>query len=162
MIVVWGVSGCGKSTVGQLLAQRLNWSFYDADDFHPQANIDKMRRGIALDDEDRYPWLDVLAALIEQMNKGGKNGVLACSALKASYRTLLGFDHKDVYGVHLSGAESLIEARLASRQHEFMNRKLLASQIATLETDTDSLTLDIASSPSRLCEQIIDSLGIQP
>lgn len=161
MIVVWGVSGCGKSTVGQLLAQRLDWSFYDADDFHPQANIDKMRQGIALNDQDRYPWLDVLARLIEETNQAGQNGVLACSALKARYRSVLGFGSEGVYGVHLSGAEALIEARLASRHHEFMNRTLLASQIATLEADIDGLVLDIALSPSRLCEQIIEVLGIQ-
>ena len=160
MVVVWGVSGCGKSTVGQQLADRLNWRFYDADDFHPAANREKMSRGVPLEDQDRYPWLDALASLILQTNQSGLNGVLACSALKVNYRDRLGFGREDVCGVHLSGSEAVIQSRLAARNHEFMNSGLLASQIATLELAEEGLVVDINLPPAELCDQIIEYLNL--
>jgi len=160
IVVLWGVSGCGKSTVGQQLAERLAWSFYDADDFHSLANIEKMRRGIPLQDEDRAPWLDDLGSLIRGINDEGQNGVLACSALKEIYRHRLGINQQDIRGVHLAGTEELIRSRLAARNHEFMNDKLLSSQIATLEPAGEGLALNIALPPAELCRQIVDHLNL--
>ncbi|MFT5013653.1 MAG: gluconokinase [Planctomycetaceae bacterium] len=160
IIVLWGVSGCGKSTVGQQLAQHLDWVFFDADDFHPQANIEKMRQGIPLNDEDRYPWLDGLESLIRGVNDEGRNGVLACSALKENYRRRLGINQQDIRGVHLSGSEELIQSRLAARNHEFMNKKLLSSQIAILEPADEGLALNISLPPAELCRQIVDQLNL--
>lgn len=160
IVVLWGVSGCGKSTVGQQLAQRLDWVFYDADDYHPESNIAKMRQGIPLDDEDRYPWLDGLGKLIHDVNSEGLNGVLACSALKEIYRNRLGINQGDIRGIHLSGSEELIQSRLAARSHEFMNNKLLNSQFATLESTDAGLALDIALAPAELCTRIINHLKL--
>jgi gluconokinase len=155
IVVVWGVSGCGKSTVGKLLADQLGWAFHDADDFHPASNINKMRRGISLDDEDRHPWLARLAELLRDINDDGRSAVLACSALKQKYRFQLGINQDDIKGVHLSGAEEVIAARLTNRSHDFMSNDLLDSQFAALETCNESLSLDITLSPEALCEIIV-------
>jgi len=161
IVVLWGVSGCGKSTVGAQLAAALGWAFHDADDFHPAANINKMRQGVALEDTDRYPWLAQLQLLLRDINLRGQQAVLACSALKQDYRHRLGINQVDVLGVHLSGEPALIATRLAQRNHEFMNDRLLASQLATLEPSVDGLQLDISESPNALCARIIESLSLQ-
>ena len=139
IVVLMGVSGSGKSTVGEALAHVLHWPFLDADDFHPQANVDKMARGEPLTDDDRWPWLDRLAA--ELAARGG-NAVLACSALKRAYRERLA-RAGDVRFVHLHGDRDTIAARLASRQHRYMPATLLDSQFATLEMPVDALALDV-------------------
>lgn len=160
IVVVWGVSGCGKSTVGTLLADRLGWTFHDADDYHPAENIGKMRQGIPLDDEDRYPWLARLAAMLRDINDADRNAVLACSALKQKYRKLLGINHGDIKGVHLSGSEDVIRERLTGRSHDFMSNALLASQFSALESCTEGLSLDITLHPEALCETIITNLEL--
>lgn len=158
IVVVWGVSGCGKSTVGKLLADKLGWMFHDADDFHSEVNVDKMRRGIPLQDEDRYPWLADLATLMCDINGQDQSAVLACSALKQDYRDRLGINHEDIRAVHLSGSEDLIRIRLAERNHEFMSNSLIKSQFAVLEPSAQCLSLDICVSPQDLCQSIIDQI----
>jgi gluconokinase len=142
ILVVMGVCGCGKSTVGEALANALRWPFHDADDFHPQANVDKMARGEPLTDDDRWPWLDRIAAELAAILARGQHAVLACSALKASYRARLA-RAGDVRFVHLHGDYETIASRLALRQHRYMPASLLASQFAALEMPTDALTVDV-------------------
>ena len=160
IVVVYGVSGSGKTTVGRLLAEQLNWLFLDADDFHPAANIDKLRSGTPLTDADRWPWLEVLAQKIIVLQAQGRSAVLACSALKPTYRTQLGVDESIVRSVLLSGSLEVIQARLGQRQHAFMATSLLQSQLATLQPSSDSLVVDIAELPEKICQQIIDDLGL--
>ena len=158
--MLWGVSGCGKSTVGALLGETLGWRFFDADDFHPQANIDKMRAGIALTDADRAPWLAILADEMQQLSAQGENAILACSALKQAYRDRLEQDSGQVTFVHLAGSFEMIAARLRNRSHEFMNDSLLTSQFATLEVNEGGVTIDIGDSLSEIVAKIRAELGI--
>jgi len=160
IVVVYGVSGSGKTTVGRLLAEQLDWVFLDADDFHPAANIDKLRSGTPLTDADRWPWLRVLAQKIVGLQAQGRSAVLACSALKRTYRTELGINESTVRSVLLSGSLEVIQARLGKRQHAFMATSLLQSQLATLQPSSDSLIVDIAELPEKICQQIIDDLGL--
>src|SRR3954447_7305241 len=149
-IVVMGVSGSGKSTVGAALAQRLRVPFADADDFHPPANIAKMSAGHALDDDDRYPWLEALGAWLVEHSAGG---VMSCSALKRKYRDQLRRHCPDVEFVHLMGTPEVIGKRQASRPGHFMPASLLASQFATLEPlepDEHGIAIDV--------DQNIDSI----
>ncbi|HYF08610.1 MAG TPA: gluconokinase, partial [Acetobacteraceae bacterium] len=127
-IVVMGVSGCGKSTVGALLAARLGWPFEDGDAFHPPANIAKMSAGQPLTDEDRWPWLAAIAARIARARRDGAGVVIGCSALRRAYREALRDGHADVAFLHLSGTPELIMARQAARQGHFMPATLMASQ----------------------------------
>ena len=143
-IVVMGVSGSGKSTVGAALAQRLGVPFADADDFHPPANIAKMTAGVALDDDDRHPWLDAIGRWLADRCDGG--GVMSCSALKRKYRDQLRSRCAQTEFVHLSGSPEVIAARQASRPGHFMPASLMASQFATLELlqpDERGVTLDV-------------------
>ncbi len=143
-IVVMGVSGSGKSTVGAALAQRLGVPFADADDFHPPANIAKMTAGVALDDDDRHPWLDAIGRWLADRCDGG--GVMSCSALKRKYRDQLRSHCAQTEFVHLSGSPEVIAARQASRPGHFMPASLMASQFATLEPlqpDERGVTLDV-------------------
>jgi len=158
IVVLWGVSGCGKTTVGQLLAQRLGGNFFDADDFHPQENIEKMRVGIPLNDNDRWPWLTRLAELLESKAQDGGTTVLACSALKSAYRDRLTTDPERTYFVQLVGSFDLIAARLAKREHAFMNNELLRSQFDALEQTTTDRVVDINQSPEAICDAIAESL----
>lgn len=160
IVVVYGVSGSGKTTVGRLLAEQLDWVFLDADDFHPAANIDKLRSGTPLTDADRWPWLSVLAQKIVGLQAQGRSAVLACSALKQTYRTELGINESTVRSVLLSGSLEVIQARLGQRQHAFMATSLLQSQLATLQPSSDSLIVDIAELPEKICQQIIDDLAL--
>jgi len=128
-----GVSGSGKTTIGRLLAQDLGWPFYDGDDFHPQANIDKMRQGIPLTDDDRDAWLTALRQQIETFIDNRQSAVLACSALKQAYRERLRGDRPEVRFIYLKGDYALIRQRLQGRQGHFMKADLLSSQFATLE-----------------------------
>jgi gluconokinase len=158
-IVITGVAGAGKSTVGKLLADNLGWQFHEGDDFHPAANVEKMRRGEALTDADRQPWLDALRAVIQSSLEKGENGILACSALKRHYRARLRVNEHVVF-VHLTATPELIERRLKQRKNHFMNPSLLESQFATLETPESALTLDASFSPAVLVQQIRDALHI--
>jgi len=146
--------GCGKTTVGRLLAERLGFPFDDADDFHPPENVSKMRNGISLGDEDRIGWLATLKGRIDERRSRGENLVLACSALKAWYRDLLGIDQKEIISIYLKGSQDLLQTRIDNRDHQYMNKELLNSQIATMEEPTDGVVVDISSSPEALCDEI--------
>ncbi len=141
-VIVMGVSGSGKTTFGTALAQALNWVFKDADDYHPQSNVEKMANGEALTDTDREPWLLRLHALIEQHLLENQPLVLACSALKASYRQTLTANLEGLKVVFLNGSRELIAQRMKSREH-FMPPSLLESQLNTLEPPENAMVLDI-------------------
>ena len=141
VMIVMGVSGSGKSTIGALLARRLRWEFEDADWLHPAANVDKMHNGIPLTDDDRRPWLDAVAAWIDNARRSGEHAVVACSALKRRYRDILIGDRADVRLVYLKGEETLIARRIATRHEHFMPRSLLHSQFEELE-DSKILPMD--------------------
>jgi gluconokinase len=153
-----GPTGCGKTTVGRLLADRLHQPFIDADDFHPPANVAKMRRGIALTDEDRRPWLETLAAEIAAWRAHGRGGILACSALKQSYRDRLGIDQETVRTVYLQGSFELLRQRIATRRNHYMNPGLLQSQLDTLEPPEGGITVNINPPPATIAERIIHQL----
>jgi gluconokinase len=162
ILIVFGVSGAGKTTIGKLLAKQLGWTFYEADDFHPRANIEKMHSGRPLTDEDRWPWLDRLRDQIEGSLARNRNAVLACSALKRAYRERLGASD-DVKFVFLRGNYALIENQLRRRRGHFMNRGLLRSQFADLEEpepDEDVLTIELGRTPEELVKEIKMKLGM--
>ena len=154
--VVMGVSGCGKSTVGELLAAELKIPFFDGDDFHPQANIDKMAGGNALNDDDRQPWLEILANNIEKWNED-KGAVLACSALKQKYRDTLNQNQGCTF-VFLAGSKELIRSRMEARDH-FMPPALLDSQFATLEEPQDCIRIDITLSFEQIIADIKNKIS---
>ena len=149
VIIVMGVTGSGKTTVGQRLAETLGWRFHDADDFHPAANKTKMHAGIPLTDEDRWPWLRALRAVIEAALADKAGAVVTCSALKREYRDVLAGGLSDVHYVHLTGDPDILAARLAGRKDHFMNPALLDSQLATLEAPAEAIDVDIALTPDR-------------
>jgi gluconokinase len=155
IVVVMGVSGSGKSTVGAALARALDWPFVDADDLHPPANVAKMAAGTPLTDEDRWPWLDRVVA---ELRRVGGDVVLACSALKASYRERLA-RAGDVRFVHLRGERDTIARRLAKRRHRYMPATLLDSQFATLEAPRDAIDVDIGASVDAQVRAIVAALG---
>jgi len=142
VVVLMGVCGCGKTTVGRALAAAMGWPFFDADDFHPEANVAKMRAGIALTDDDRRPWLDRLAVEMAAINARGAHAVLACSALRQAYRDRLARGG-DVRFVHLMGDRATLAPRLAARAGHYMPASLLDSQLATLEEPADALVVDV-------------------
>jgi gluconokinase len=163
VVIVMGVSGCGKSTVGALLALRLRWEFEDADWFHPKANVDKMHSGIPLTDEDRWPWLDAVAAWIDKTRCSGGHDVIACSALKRRYRDVLIGNRADVRLVYLKGDEALIARRIATRHEHFMPRSLLHSQFETLEEpgpDENPVVAAIEPRPREIVAQILSALNM--
>jgi gluconokinase len=157
-VLVMGVSGSGKSTVGKALADRLGWMFADADDYHPPANREKMSRGEALTDDDRQPWLERLHDLIAGHALKDQPIVLACSALKEKYRTMLTGDLERVALVFLRGDAELIAERMRQREH-FMPVSLLENQLATLEPPTNAIIVDIAQPIETVLEQIVAQLG---
>lgn len=154
IIVLMGVAGCGKTTVGRLLAAELGWGFRDADDFHPPANIAKMSRGQPLTDADRAPWLAALRRQIEDCLGRDSHAVVACSALKESYRRKLLVEPLRVKLVYLTGDPALLEQRLRQRRDHFMKPGMLASQFAALEPPADALTVDIAAEPAEIVRRI--------
>lgn len=155
IIVVMGVSGTGKSTIGRMLASRLNWDFYEGDDFHPQSNIEKMKQGIPLTDDDRAGWLTAIANQISQLELQNRDGVVTCSALKEKYRQKLTDAAPDVQFVFLHGSYELISERLATRKGHFMTSKLLQSQLETLEEPKNALKFDVTESPEKIIERIM-------
>lgn len=162
VLVLMGVSGCGKSTVAALLAGQLDWPFEEGDALHPQANIDKMAAGEALTDDDRWPWLDSVADWIDAQLDAGRNGVITCSALKRSYRDVLNRRGSGVRFIYLAGNRETIGERIAARHGHFMPTSLLDSQFATLEEPTDdepSLRIGIGPEPQAIVDQIVGTFG---
>lgn len=159
IIILMGVAGSGKTTVGSLLARKLNWEFFDADDFHPESNREKMTKGIPLTDEDRTSWLLSLRDLLEESNGIGKSIVLACSALKESYRNILGIN-QNVQFVYLQGTYKQIEDRLENRTSHYMTAKMLASQFEILEEPKNTLIADITNSPEEIATLIRKGLNL--
>jgi carbohydrate kinase (thermoresistant glucokinase family) len=160
VLIVMGVSGSGKTTVGRGLAEALRWEFIESDDFHPAANVAKMTAGIALTDSDREPWLAAVHAAIEAAMARGARVVVACSALKESYRLALAPDPGPVRFAHVRGDYSLIKERLGGRSGHFMKESLLRSQFETLEEPAYALTLDAAQAPDVLISRIREVLGL--
>jgi len=156
IVIVMGVSGSGKSTIGKMLASELNWEFYDADSFHPSANIEKMRQGIPLTDADRMPWLLTLQEAIASLLQQDRNAVLACSALKSSYRKIMlhNCDRSPIRLVYLKGSFQLIQQRLKQRQNHYMSQNLLQSQFDTLEEPEDAICVDISQPMDAIVQQI--------
>ena len=165
VLVVMGVSGSGKSTIADKLAERLNWTFEDGDRFHPPGNVAKMRAGHPLTDEDRWPWLQAIADEIDRICIAGEHAVIACSALKRSYRDLLVHGRSDVRVIYLEGTEELIAGRLAQRKGHFMPAGLLASQFKTLEPPQPSenpVTVSIDPSVDTIVDNIVRQLKLSP
>ncbi|MFN6540274.1 MAG: gluconokinase [Nostoc sp. EkiNYC01] len=160
IIIMMGVSGAGKTTIGKLLADSLNWEFSDADAFHSPENVEKMRRGIPLTEADRTPWLQDLQTAIKNWLQENKNMVLACSALKESYRQFLVVDRERIKLVYLKGAYELIQQRLQERHNHYMTEKLLDSQFNTLEEPSDTLYIDVIETPQVIVQDIRTALGI--
>ncbi len=159
IVIVMGVVGAGKTTVGTLLARRLDWEFADADDYHPPSNVERLRQGIPLTDEDRRPWLEQLRAEILMWTAEDRNVVLACSALKQSYRQTLEVG-SEVRLVYLKGNADLIASRLRSRKGHFADGQILASQLADLEEPETALTVGIESPPEEIAARIQEKLGL--
>ena len=159
IIIIMGVSGVGKTTVGAVLAERLGWAFRDADDYHPESNIQKIKRGVPLTDADRLPWLEALRELIISADAGM---VLACSALKQSYRDFLRDGRPDVAFVYLKGNHALIEKRLDGRKDHFAGPEILDSQFKDLEEPEDALVVDASRDPQSIADEIISALGLKP
>ena len=163
ILLVIGVAGAGKSTIGEAVAERLNWAYRDADSFHPQANIDKMSAGQPLNDEDRWPWLDAISGWIGERLQRGENGVVSCSGLKRVYRDRVIQGRDSVRLVFLRGEKSVIAERMAARLDHFMPTALLDSQFAALEepdAEERPIIADIALSPERICDQILADLDL--
>jgi gluconokinase len=155
-----GVTGAGKTTVGRALAESLGWEFHDGDELHSEMAKRKMHLGIALDDADRAPWLSALRKLILGMVSEGRNGVVACSALKQSYRDELVVDPNFVRVVYLKGPKELIGERLRNRVGHFMNPELLRSQFETLEEPRDAIVVNVSMAPEAIVSGIRSQLGI--
>lgn len=165
VIVLMGVSGSGKSTVGNALASALGWEFRDADSLHPPANIEKMSRGIPLTDRDRGPWLAAIAAWIDDRLRTGSSGIVSCSALKRAYRQVIVGGRTGVGLVHLRGSFDLISARMAARRGHFMPPALLQSQFQTLEEpgpDEHALSVSIDAPAGQIAQQVIAAFALRP
>jgi gluconokinase len=164
-LIVMGVSGSGKSTIADQLAERIGWRCEDGDKFHPASNIAKMSAGHPLTDEDRWPWLQAIADEIDRLCKAGERAVIACSALKRAYRDILVHGRDDVRIVYLDGTQQLIADRLAKRKGHFMPAGLLESQFKTLEPparEENPLTVSIDASVDAIVDDIVRQLGISP
>lgn len=159
--VMMGVSGSGKTTIAEVVAQREGWLLLEGDKFHPPANIEKMSHGTPLTDEDRWPWLRAIAAEIDAMRARGQSAIVACSALKRAYRDILIGARPDVLLVYLRGEQALIAARMAARKGHFMPPALLDSQFATLEEpgpDEHPIIVSIAPSPQAIVDEVVRQL----
>ncbi|HUN59626.1 MAG TPA: gluconokinase [Candidatus Binataceae bacterium] len=163
IVILMGVAGSGKTTVGELLAHHLGWRFYDGDNFHSPHNREKMRRGEPLTEEDREPWLEALHELIRRCEQSHQNAVLAASALKQSYRERLTAGFSDVRLVYLKGTRELIAQRIACRHGHFFDPALLQSQFDVLEEPADARAVDISGTPEQIAANIVAALGtIEP
>lgn len=160
VIVVMGVAGCGKTTVGRRLAERLHWEFIESDALHPASNVAKMSAGVPLDDADRAPWLGAVRSAIDACTSRGLRAVVACSALKAAYRRALAPDPSAIRYAHLRGEAGLLAGRLRSRQGHFMGERMLASQFEALEEPLDALRLDVRQGPDVLIGRILSVLAL--
>ena len=160
-IVLMGVSGCGKTAVGEALSDALGWQFYDGDDFHPSENVAKMAQGIPLTDEDREPWLENLHDLISKAVADSEPIVLACSALKQTYRDKLRSGNPGTVFVHLKGDFDLIFSRMQERKNHYMRPEMLRSQFETLEEPADALVVNIDKDVASIVEQIIQELNLE-
>ncbi|WP_438395463.1 gluconokinase [Caballeronia sp. DA-9] len=160
ILIVMGVSGCGKTTIGEMLAERLKCDFADADSFHSQANKDKMHKGIPLTDDDRWPWLNAIRASIVEKRADGTTHVYACSALKRAYRDILRNGDKDVTFVYLKGTEELLKERIKTRKGHFFDPALLKSQLDTLEAPgpDEAIEVDIAWSPDKIVNTVLNEM----
>ena len=162
-LVVMGVSGSGKTTVGALLAARLGWTMAEGDSLHPPENVEKMRRGVPLNDADRWPWLDRIGDLLKAWSAERRPGLVTCSALKRVYRERLLAARPDLRFVYLKGSEALIAARVRARHHEYMPASLLKSQFDTLEEPLPGepvLIVDASETPEAEAEAIVEALGL--
>lgn len=162
IVLLMGPAGSGKTTVGILLAKQLSWEFADGDDFHSPANKQKMSRGVGLTDEDRVPWLQSIRDAMDQWLAERRSVVLACSALKRSYRERLGVDSdaKDIKLVYLKGSYDLLLERLRDRKGHYAREQLLASQLVDLEEPTESITVEVSRSPEQIVVEIRKQLGL--
>jgi carbohydrate kinase (thermoresistant glucokinase family) len=160
VLILMGPMGCGKTVIGKMLAEKLGWPFYDGDDFHPKENVEKMRAGVALTDEDRKLWLEALRSNIRGWLDHKQNAILACSALKEVYRDMLGVNQSTVRTVYLKGSYELLRKRIEERQHPYMNKNLLRSQLETLEEPKDGLVVDISPTPEMIVSTIIKDLKL--
>jgi len=154
MLIIFGVSGSGKTTIGKLLAKNIDAPFYDADDYHPISNINKMKQGIALNDKDRLPWLKTLSKKIEEWNNKGE-AILSCSALKEQYRQILTGKTENIKWIFLSGNFELIQNRIQKRSDHFMSVELLNSQFETLEIPDNAISVNIESTPNEIVKEIL-------
>lgn len=159
-IVLMGVSGCGKTRIGEALTQTMGWPFYDGDDYHPKANIDKMSQGMPLNDVDRQPWLEELHKIIREHLDRGIDVIVSCSALKAKYRETLRGDLENVRFVHLAGSAEVIYERLQHRNGHFMKAEMLQSQFADLEIPQDALSVSIDQPVNKVVAEIADKLNL--
>jgi gluconokinase len=165
VVVVMGVSGSGKTTVAALLAGRLHWDFEDADDLHPAANVAKMHAGTALTDADRWPWLNAVAGWIDATRAARRQGIVACSALRRSYRDVIIGDRPDVRLVYLKGDQNLIRARLTCRQGHYMPAALLASQLEALEEPTPDerpIVVSVERRPREIVDELLSIIQSMP
>jgi gluconokinase len=162
ILVLLGVSGAGKTTIGLLLSARLGWRFADGDDYHPLANRQKMESGTPLTDEDREPWLNALHARMLELINCNENAVLACSALKQKYRDLLvaGFEPGQVRFALLDATRDLLEERIQKRHHQYMHPNLLGSQLATLEVPADAWRISVRGTPEEAAQQLLGHLKV--
>jgi gluconokinase len=160
IVILMGVSGSGKTMIGQRLANELDWQFFEGDAFHSRRNVDKMSRGMALNDRDRDPWLKVLRELIHELTVEAQRAVITCSALKQVYRDRLTAGYPHVAIVYLKGGPGLIYRRLQSRSDHFMKADMLASQFSTLEEPRDALAVDIEQAPEIIIQQIKRALQL--
>ena len=162
IFILMGVSGCGKTTIGQILSEKLGWPLFDADEFHSLASIDKMRNGIALDDADRWPWLERMNAALREREARGESVLLACSALKQAYRDRLSKGIAELRWIYLKGGFELIRKRLEARKGHYMKAGLLESQFAALEEPEEALSVDIDDSPNSIADSILRRLQALP
>jgi gluconokinase len=158
-MVLMGVSGCGKTSVGQALSAELGWTFYEGDDYHTFADVEKMSKGMPLNDEDRAPWLEVLHDLIAEQLQAGENLVLACSALKMEYRQQLRLGNKGVVFVYLDGDFELIRSRMQTRDDHYMKPEMLKSQFNTLEIPSSALKVNIDQPIGAIIKEIIEFIS---
>lgn len=162
-LIVMGVSGSGKSSVAKALAERLGWRFEEGDQLHPPANVEKMRAGVPLTDEDRVPWLETIARILETWRVTGEHGVVTCSALKRAYRQTITGTHENARFVHLTGSFELLQGRINARKGHYMPASLLRSQFDTLEPpgpDEDAIVVDVEPPVAAIVEAVLDDLGL--